>query len=275
MTPAPLIEKIEHFRQAVHGHENSCILIGGAACSLWYADKEPSFHATGDLDIVLVVEALSEEFVESFHTYIIQSGYAVREKTLPDNTSRRIMYRFSNPADTRVPSQLELLSKKGELLRLEKNQKICPVKIDDIYTGLSCIMMDDAYYQFLLGGRSVKNGIPCALPSTLIILKIKAVLNLLHQYETRGNSPQGSNESITNIRKHRNDVFLLLIGLSGEDCISLPDSIASDVLEFKDRLPANSPDWQGILAHLQKMRKIILSPADLTDLLDQVFHLNE
>lgn len=275
MTPASLTEKIEHFRQALNGHEDAYILIGGAACSLWYADREPSFRATGDLDIVLIVEALSEEFIETFKTYILQSGYVVREKALLDNKPARVMYRFSKPSDAKAPPQLELLSKKGDLLRLDQDQKICPVKMGDIYTGLSCIMMDDVYYQFLLGGNSKEKGIPCALPSTLAVLKIKAVLNLLHQYETRGTLPQGSNESMTNIRKHRNDIFFLLTGLSGEGYISLPDSIASDIREFRTSLPADSLDWQGILAHLQKMRKIASTPEELTDLLNQAFHLNE
>lgn len=276
MTAASIIEKIEHFRQALHGHENTCILMGGAACSLWYADKFPSFRATADLDIVLVVEALSDEFVKSFKDYAFQQAcYETQRKTFLDDRNSRVMYRFFNPSNPEAPKQIELLSRKGELLHLESDQYACPVKMEDIYTGLSSIIMDDVYYHFLRDGSSAEHGILCALPSTLAVLKIKAVLNLLHLYETRVNSPRGSDEGVGNIKKHRNDVFFLLTGLSSEDYVTLPDSIASDVRLFRDSLPVDSPDWQGILDHIRKMQRVRTNPKDLIALLNQTFRIGE
>ena len=58
-------------------------------------------------------------------------------------------------------------------------------------------------------------------------------------------SPHGSAQSMDNMRKHRNEVFFPLTGLSEKDYLDLPDSIASDVLVFRDNLPKQSPDWIG------------------------------
>ena len=60
----------DHFR----GFEDSYVLIGGAACDLWLSERGVPFRATKDLDLVLVVEALTPAFFEQFWAFIRDGG---------------------------------------------------------------------------------------------------------------------------------------------------------------------------------------------------------
>jgi hypothetical protein len=53
---------IEHFLE----FNSHYILIGGGACDWQMGKKGLPFRATKDLDIILIVEALSNEFVTHF-----------------------------------------------------------------------------------------------------------------------------------------------------------------------------------------------------------------
>lgn len=59
-----ILPGIKHFAEHFSAFSNQYILIGGAACHVWYADEEPAFRATQDMDIVLVLEQLNEDLSE-------------------------------------------------------------------------------------------------------------------------------------------------------------------------------------------------------------------
>ncbi len=61
----------EHFRDC----EQEYVLIGGAACDQWFGARGLQFRATRDLDIVLLVEALSPSFLRSFWAFAKDGGY--------------------------------------------------------------------------------------------------------------------------------------------------------------------------------------------------------
>jgi hypothetical protein len=58
-----MVRGIEIFRERFRDCQKSLVLIGGAACDEWFSRLGLSFRATRDLDIVLILEAVSEEFV--------------------------------------------------------------------------------------------------------------------------------------------------------------------------------------------------------------------
>lgn len=179
-----MFQKIEHFCRHFAKYNDAYALIGGAACTAWYSDHIPSFRGTEDLDIVLILECMDNQFTEAFHNYINRSGYKIRERIdlEQDGTLRKILYRFSEPEDKEAPAQLELLSRKGDTLHLVPGQRIVPVKAQDQYTGLSCIVLDDTYYHFFREHISRDKGIPRPTIPVLMILKIKACLNLFLQW---------------------------------------------------------------------------------------------
>lgn len=58
------------FKERFHGFENQYVIIGGTACTLIMEDEELAFRATKDIDIVLIVESITAEFLGSFGTIL-------------------------------------------------------------------------------------------------------------------------------------------------------------------------------------------------------------
>ena len=82
-------------------------MIGGAACDVHMADNDTSFRATKDLDIVLLVEALTPEFGGQFWDFICAGQYEHRAKS----TGKPQFYRFDKPQTPGYPSMLELFAR--------------------------------------------------------------------------------------------------------------------------------------------------------------------
>lgn len=58
------------FRDYFKDYTGSYVLIGGAACDILFTENASDFRATRDLDVVLIVEALSVDFVEKLWDFI-------------------------------------------------------------------------------------------------------------------------------------------------------------------------------------------------------------
>lgn len=57
---------IDKFRERFKDHEGEYVLIGGGACDLLFGEAGQNFRATKDLDLVLLVEALTPKSAEPF-----------------------------------------------------------------------------------------------------------------------------------------------------------------------------------------------------------------
>ena len=66
---------IKHFQP----YNDHYILIGGGACDYQMLQKGLPFRATKDLDIILIIEALSDEFINHFWQFIKDGEYAIAE----------------------------------------------------------------------------------------------------------------------------------------------------------------------------------------------------
>lgn len=268
-------QKIESFSRHFTDFKEQYVLIGGAACFAWFADHEPAFRATEDLDIVLILENLSLPFIERLLLYLEENGYQQWEQHFlnPDAESRKVMYRFMAPAHSHAPKQIELLSRRGELATLSPRCTLAPVKAMGEYTGLSCIVLDDAYYHFLR--TEIRHRNECSLLSVpaLMMLKMKAYLNLQSAYSA--GEAHGSDRSSANIRKHRNDVFFMLLSLTADERCPLPPELQNDFNMFVSLHQPESDQWQSIMNHLKsKYGSRILkqfSPKELLQLLEQVY----
>jgi hypothetical protein len=78
----------EHFKS----HTEQYILIGGSACDRYFEQKGIDYRVTKDLDIILIVEALTKEFIDRFWEFIKDGEYAIAEKG-----SKKQFYRFVKP----------------------------------------------------------------------------------------------------------------------------------------------------------------------------------
>lgn len=61
-----MVTGFQSFQEWFRGFENQYIIIGGTACELLMEEEDLSFRATKDIDLVLIIEAMTPEFVKKF-----------------------------------------------------------------------------------------------------------------------------------------------------------------------------------------------------------------
>ena len=75
-----MVKGIDMFREYFEEFTEQYVLIGGSACDISFHYNNMDFRATKDLDMVLVVEALTKEFAQRFWKFIQQGKYRNRAK---------------------------------------------------------------------------------------------------------------------------------------------------------------------------------------------------
>lgn len=209
------------FQNTFRGYESQFILIGGMATYLATEEAGLSLgRTTKDLDIVLIVEALDVSFAKSFWGFIKAGGYENKMK----GDDGRQFYRFSQPKTSEYPKEIELFSRKQDILLDGEPGDIAPIKFDDKVSSLSAILLDEGYYELIR--RGLRDGMCWADAATLIPLKAKAWLDL------RQRSENGATIDSKKIRKHLRDVILLLATMPETQKVSIPASIQADIHEF-------------------------------------------
>lgn len=103
-----MMRGIDKFRKCFEGHGGEYVLIGGGACNLLFGEAGQDFRATKDLDLVLLVEALTPEFGRVFWDFVRAGGYENRQKS----SGEPQFYRFSKPKDPAYPAMLEPFARK-------------------------------------------------------------------------------------------------------------------------------------------------------------------
>ena len=223
---------IDYFRE----YHEAFILIGGAACDIWFTEQNLVFRATKDLDLVLILENLNPEFISRIWEFIEAGNYEIKNRS---EDSPPILFRFARPKHGDYPFMLELFCREIPQLNLEAEQHIIPVRMEDSQS-LSAILLHNSYYQFLLKHCRKTRDILVADGTVLIPLKTRAWLDLTRR-RTNGEEVKESD-----IRKHRNDVFRLAVTLPDEPGTSLPKELADDVMSFIDQHPPEHLDWEAI-----------------------------
>lgn len=165
-----MVRGLESFREWFSGFETNYVVIGGTACDLLMGEAGEEFRATKDIDMVLIVEALSAEFGSRIWEYVRAAGYEQRLKS----TGMPEYYRFINPDTSEYPVMIELFSRRIEGITLPPNAVLTPLPVDDEVSSLSAILLDNEYYDFLRAGATAVNGIPVISVGHMIPLKAKA-----------------------------------------------------------------------------------------------------
>lgn len=193
-----MVKGLDVFRKYFADYEEQYVLIGGAACDILFESNEVNFRATRDLDMVLIIEALTPEFGEKFWNFIVAGRY--RNKAT--NGRKTQFYRFDKPEEDSFPKMIELFCRSD--FKLENAEGITPIHIDDEISSLSAILLDDDYYKILLDGKVVRNGLSVLRPEYIILFKAKAYLDLKQRKETGGTV---DSNDIKNIR----EIFCVLL----------------------------------------------------------------
>ena len=76
-----MVTGLKSFQEWFKGYEQQYTIIGGTACDLLMSDEGLDFRATKDIDLVLIIEAVTPEFGKHFWEYIIQAGYEHQNKS--------------------------------------------------------------------------------------------------------------------------------------------------------------------------------------------------
>ena len=235
-----MVKGLDIFRERFSEFEGSFILIGGAACDLWFDQLRQPFRATQDLDLVLLIEVISPEFVKAMRGFITEGGYQSRQRT---NGSPEL-YRFADPTNDSFPVEIELFSRNPTGFELAPGEVI-PVEIEPDHHSLSAILLNEDYYTLIRTHHDNRDGLEVANATSLIPLKAFAWLDLTRR------KVEGEMIDSKKIKKHRNDVFLLAATLPGEPGPELPIAVTADLSRFLQSFPADSPDWTAISAALK------------------------
>ncbi len=216
------VKGLELFRDYFQGEQDKYVLIGGAACYLVMDEVGLDFRATKDLDIVLCVEAMDAVFAKKFWDFVREGEYETQQKSTGDKQ----FYRFMKPKTPAFPFMLELFSRRLENVFLEGETHLTPLPMDADTSSLSAILMDDHYYQLLLGGKQNVDDVTVLQPGLIVVFKAKAWLDLTAR-RNAGEVIKGSD-----IKKHKNDVFRLFQLLSTDHKIELSEPVKEDMRQF-------------------------------------------
>nr|WP_317360931.1 hypothetical protein [uncultured Blautia sp.] len=247
-----MVKGLDIFRKYFADYEDQYVLIGGAACDIVFESNEVNFRATRDLDMVLIIEALTPEFGERFWNFIVAGKY--RNKAT--NSGKPQFYRFDKPEEDSFPKMIELFCRSD--FELKNAEGITPIHIDDEISSLSAILLDDDYYKALLDGKVVRNGLSVLRPESIILFKAKAYLDLMERKKA------GGTVDSSDIKKHKKDILRIASELMLEKAIGLPVSVNEDIHMFIDSLEHDPFDQNSL-------KMYGLKNDDIVALLKQVF----
>lgn len=159
-----MVRGLDIFKKYFEQHPGSYVIIGGTACDIIIDAAGFVPRATKDIDIILVVEALSSDFVKQFWQFINDGRYQQREKSKDE----REYYRFIKPENTDFPHQIELFSRTPDVIVLEGQAHLTPIPVDDDLSSLSAILLNDEYYNYIIEHSQVEDGLHHANIEALI-----------------------------------------------------------------------------------------------------------
>ncbi len=216
---------IDKIRRYLGGYKGNYVIIGGTACNLNLEDAALHGRATKDIDMIMVCEALTPEYLRSFWAMIKAGGYSAWQ-VKSDDGAHRCFYRFINPMDKSFPAYIELFSRRPDAISLPEDAHLVHVPVSEYLSSFSAILMDDDYYGYAVSHAVELDGVQAIDRDALIVLKIKAYLNNIHRRES------GQPVQSDDIDKHKRDVYRMAHILTPEDRFMAPDVIKADIVTF-------------------------------------------
>lgn len=247
-----MVKGLDIFRKYFKGYEQQYVLIGGAACDIIFESNETNFRATRDLDMVLIIEALTSDFGEKFWEFVEDGKY--RNKATNRGNSQ--FYRFDKPEEEAFPKMIELFCRSD--FKLKNANGITPIHIDDEISSLSAILLDDEYYKVLIDGKVVRNGLSVLRPEYIILFKAKAYMDL------KMRRALGEKVDSRDIKKHKKDILRIAAELMLEKIEDLPKIVNTDIHSFINSLEQEPFENDSL-------KEYGLENEDVVNLLKQIF----
>lgn len=256
------MEGLTKFREAFEAYSDKYVIIGGTACDIAMAGTEVRARATHDIDMIVIVEKMTEEFARRFWQFVKEAGYRPeKRKPVEGQPPKYELYRFLD-GKPGYPEMIELLSRHPDILGQPKGMVIEPLPASGDISSLSAIIMDDDFYYFTVRHSRLTDGIRHADSAALIALKARAYLNLLQD------KASGLHVNSKDIKKHRSDVLKNVVIMT-DDEVPAPAPIVSCVKEFVASIRS---DWGTLAGPLSKALDVDVDMIDgLLGQLDELF----
>lgn len=226
-----MVVGLETFKEYFKDFQDCYLIIGGTACDIIIEEANFIPRATNDIDVILIIEAITPEFVKRFWEFVKAGQYNVQQK---DNEKRNC-YRFRDPKAENFPQQVELFCRVPDVIDINDGAHLTPIPVEEGLSSLSAILLNEEYYQYVREHSEKKDDVHFANTEALIALKAFAFLSNTARKE------EGQNVNSKDILKHRNDVFRMTFMLKGNDSFELPESIKKDMQRFVDTIKNELP----------------------------------
>ncbi|MFC0877300.1 hypothetical protein ACE01N_11935 [Saccharicrinis sp. FJH2] len=226
-----MVRGLNIFKKYFEEYLDNYLIIGGAARDLIIENAGFEPKGTKDIDVILVVEALTAAFVEQFWQFVKDGNYEHQGKS----SGTKQYYRFYNPANQDFPFMVELFSRKPDEVLLTEPAHLTPIPVESDLSSLSAILLSDDYYNYILAHSSMEDAIHFAKIESLICLKAKAFNDMNIR------KAQGESVDSKKIQKHKNDIFRLAVMLTPAHIFELPPSIRTDLQDFASVVAEDLP----------------------------------
>ena len=231
-----MVKGMDVFTSHFEKYADHYILIGGGACDVQMQEKGVGFRATKDLDIILIVEALTNDFVNHFWQFIKDGEYVIGEVG-----NKKTFYRFIKPNVEGYPYMIELFSRRPDVIKEIEGMHLTDIPTGEEVSSLSAILLDDEFYNFTLSNSQMINGLHVANDIALICLKARAFLNNLELKQKKVAIQEN------NIVKHKNDIIRLTATLTPGTTIQTPSIMKNDLIKYIGIVKSEKPDVNQIL----------------------------
>lgn len=233
---------IDKFSEHFNGFEDQYVVIGGMACDLLMEEAGLDFRLTKDVDIVLIVEALTDDFARKFWEFIEMGGYKARRR----ESGKSEFYRFVDPEEAGYPSMIELFARPENAVDFEYKGHLVQIHLGEEISSLSAILLNDDYYRFILNGRIVIDSVVVLDAAHIVPLKMKAWLDLQKEITS------GRHVNDRDLRKHRQDVFRLFPVVDTAKPVYVEETIFKEITEFLEKMKTLEVNLKAIGITLDK-----------------------
>jgi len=254
---------IDKIREYLGDYNSNYVIIGGTACNLNLEDAALQGRATKDIDMIMVCEAISTDYIRRFWSFIRSGGY--RQSQIKESEEgKQCYYRFLEPTDPSFPAYIELFSRKPDTIQIPEDAHLVHIPTEEYLSSFSAILMDDDYYHYAVGHTKEINGISVLNKEAIIILKAKAYLNNLFRKQN------GQAVHQDDIDKHKKDIYRVSYLLSDEETFDVSENIKNDLREFLDKIKVSPINTKAISKYMNLAE---ISMEELEQLLINVFRL--
>jgi hypothetical protein len=263
--------KLAHFSQALQEYQDKYILIGGNACGLVFESKGQEFRQTVDLDIVLVIEELTEEFATALWNYLDEGEYTGKKFHHGETFGNVYRFVIPNDADTleTFPKQIELFSRKPDDIDLFEKEHRTPIETAEGVSNFSAILVDDDYYSYLRDSVITIESVNTVHHLCLIVLKAKAWIG------NRELFAEGKIKHEGDVYKHPYDIcrLLALYDEDEDEEQKIAPSIFDDLMTVATMF--NSPEEQKVLDDNLGSQELPTKYGEVAEMLPNIFSVKK